>query len=83
MRSFIIAAVAALTFASAANAQMHAPTRPAGPYTWDTATQQCMAGNGQTLAPSFCPKPHCSRTTVPCRKTCIPQGKTCPAHGAH
>jgi hypothetical protein len=80
MRSFIITALAALTFASAADAQMRVPTRPGGPYTWDTVTQQCLAGNGQTIAPGFCPKPHCSRTTVPCRKTCIPKGKTCPAH---
>jgi hypothetical protein len=79
MRSLVIAAVAALAFASTADAQLKAPTRPPGPYTWDSVTQQCMAGNGQATYPTFCPKPHCSKTTVPCRKTCIAKGKTCPS----
>jgi hypothetical protein len=82
MRSLMIAAVAALTFASVAYATSEdrvPPVRsPDGPYSLD-ANGKCHAANGQFVPTPLCaPAPHCT-TGVPCGNTCIAKGKVCHA----
>ena len=79
MRSFVIAAVAALAFATAASAAQPKPTPP-GPYHMDSH-HMCHAANGQYVANSLCQgshRPVCQAgVSKPCGNTCIPLNKTC------
>jgi len=72
MRSFVIAAVAALAFASSAAA-----------HDWTLQAPHCTTGvscgNTCIAKGKVChvtPAPHCS-TGVPCGHTCIAKGKVC------
>jgi hypothetical protein len=68
MRSFIIAAVAALAFASSAAA-----------HDWTLQAPGVPCGNTCIAKGTVChvtPAPHCS-TGVPCGNTCIAKGKVC------
>ncbi len=75
MRSFIIAATAALTFASAANA-----ATAQGPYRFD-ANGRCHASGGQSVLPSMCQgsfRAACKPgVTKPCGRGCVALSKTC------
>jgi hypothetical protein len=73
MRSLIIAAVAALAFAGAANA-----ATAQGPYKLD-AKGKCHAAGGQFVPTNMCQgsfHPVC-KTGVACGNTCIAKGKVC------
>jgi hypothetical protein len=78
MRSFIIAAIATLTFASAA----HAATAQ-GRYRLD-ANGTCRASGGQSVPPNMCQGSFhaaCKAgVSKPCGHSCIPLGKTCAKH---
>ena len=75
MRSFIIAAIAALTFASAANA-----ATAQGPYKFDV-NGTCRAAGGQSVPANMCQgsfRAACKAgVSKPCGHSCIPPGKDC------
>jgi len=89
MRSIIIAAIAALAFATSVSAEPGAspgrgPTGPVvtGPYTLD-ANGVCRAASGVPVATTLCkpPAPACNAMkTKPCGRTCIPLSKICRVH---
>jgi hypothetical protein len=77
LRSILIAAAAALVFASAADAKQFAQ----GPYTRD-AHHKCRASNGAQVPSRLCVQHHpvCDRnTSKPCGNTCIAKDKECHA----
>jgi len=85
MRSFILAAVTALAFASAAYASSadRVPSgnnMPDGPYTLDASGKR-HAADGELVPVGLCPPPPRCATGVPCGSTCIPDGAVCHAPG--
>ncbi|MFI4933262.1 MAG: hypothetical protein ACHP7N_01470 [Caulobacterales bacterium] len=79
MRSLVIAAVAALAFASLSGASFGTSASmnvPAGPFKLD-ANGMCHAANGQFVGHSQCvTPPHCKHG-VPCGHACIAKNKVC------
>jgi hypothetical protein len=79
MRSFIIAAVAALAFATTAGAQ--------GPYHLDPATHHCEGADGKPAPTRLCVHPGpatCNPAkSKPCGKGCIARDKVCNVAGPH
>jgi hypothetical protein len=78
MRSIVVAAVAALAFATAANAT---PGPAQGPYHLDSHGK-CRNANGVLVVSRLCAgppvNPYCQRgVSKPCGRTCIPLGETC------
>jgi hypothetical protein len=79
MRSLMIAAIAALAFASASQAA-NAPA--SGPYKFD-ANGKCHAAGGQMVPSNMCHgqqpvRPVCKAgVTKPCGNSCIALDKTC------
>ncbi|HVN01582.1 MAG TPA: hypothetical protein VMT68_15350 [Caulobacteraceae bacterium] len=79
MRSTIIAAIAALAFATVTHA---AANSAAGPYHLDH-NRRCHAANGALVPDNFCvAAPVCNPArSKPCGHTCIALDKTCPVNG--